>query len=134
MLLPVARVRRRWGITASCDVVVRQRDCRVHRLDRVWKVLHRHGLSRRPRQPGDAVRRYEWPCQAALLHMGTARYARFERPGHRVTGDRSQSGRNWMADRARVGDVFARPIVDDYSRLAYVELLNDERAPTAAAR
>ncbi len=65
--------------------------------------------------------------------MDTARYARFERPGHRVTGDRSRRSRNWMADGTRVGYDFAHAIVDDHSRLAYVELLGDERAPTVTA-
>jgi transposase len=57
-----------------------------HPHSTVWKVLHRHGLSRRPRQPRDAARRYEWPCPGDLLHIDTKRYARFERPGHAVTG------------------------------------------------
>ena len=38
-----------------------------------------------------ADRRYEWPCPGDLLHMDIARYARFERPGHAVTGDRSSA-------------------------------------------
>src|ERR1035441_10484007 len=59
-----------------------------HPHSTVWKVLHRHGLSRRPRQPRGEARRYEWPCPGDLLHMDVARYARFERPGHRVTGER----------------------------------------------
>jgi transposase InsO family protein len=101
-----------------------------HPHSTVWKVLHRHGLSRHARRPRDAARRYEWPCPGDLLHMDSARYARFERPGHRVTGDRSQRSRNWMADRTRVGYDYAHAIVDDHSRLAYVELLGDERAPT----
>jgi transposase InsO family protein len=104
-----------------------------HPHSTVWKVLHRHGISRSQRRPRDAARRYEWPCPGDLLHMDTARYARFERPGHRVTGDRSHPGRNWMADGTRVGYVFAHAIVDDHSRLAYVELLSDERAPTVTA-
>jgi transposase InsO family protein len=65
--------------------------------------------------------------------MDTARYARFERPGHRVTGDRSQHSRNWMSDSTRVGYDFAHAIVDDHSRLAYVELHTDERAQTVTA-
>src|ERR1035441_8686455 len=101
-----------------------------HPHSTVWKVLHRHGLSRRPSQPRDAVRRYEWPCPGDLLHMDTARYARFERPGHRVTGDRSQRSRNWMEPGTRVGYDFAHAIVDDHSRLAYVELHQDEKAAT----
>jgi transposase InsO family protein len=104
-----------------------------HPHSTVWKVLQRHGLSRVQRRPQDAARRYEWPCPGDLLHMDTARYARFERPGHRVTGDRSQRSRNWMSDATRVGYDFAHAIVDDHSRLAYVELLEDERAPTVTA-
>ena len=65
-----------------------------------------------------------------LLHMDVSRYARFERPGHAVTGDRSQGSRNWMAPGTRVGYDYAHAIVDDHSRLAYVELHSDERAQT----
>src|SRR6266849_128454 len=65
-----------------------------------------------------------------LLHMDVARYWRFERPGHAVTGDRSQRSRNWMAPETRVGADFAHAIVDDHSRLAYVELHDDEKAAT----
>ena len=57
----------------------------------VWKVLRRAGLSRRLPVAREAANRYEWPCPGDLLHMDTSRYARFQRPGHRVTGDRSQS-------------------------------------------
>jgi transposase InsO family protein len=96
----------------------------------VWKVLHRHGLSRRPRQPRETPRRYEWPCPGDLLHMDTKRYARFERPGHALTGVRDKTG---AEKRAGWGYQFAHAIVDDHSRLAYVELLNDERAPTVTA-
>src|SRR5271169_3615035 len=104
-----------------------------HPHSTVWKVLRRHGLSRVSARPREAARRYEWPCPGDLLHMDTARYARFERPGHRVTGDRSRRGRKWMADETRVGYDFAHAIVDDHSRLAYVELLTDERAATVTA-
>jgi transposase InsO family protein len=99
----------------------------------VWKVLHRNGLSRRPKQPREAARRYEWPCPGDLLHMDTARYARFERPGHRLTGDRSRGSRRWMSDSTRVGYAFAHAIVDDHTRLAFVELHDDEKAATVTA-
>ena len=46
----------------------------------------RHGA----KQPAN---RYEWPCPGDLLHMDVSRYARFLRPGHAVTGDRSQRSR-----------------------------------------
>ena len=62
--------------------------------------------------------------------MDASRYARFLRPGHRVTGDRSQRSRRWMRPETRVGYDFAHAIVDDHSRLAYVELHDDEKAAT----
>jgi transposase InsO family protein len=96
----------------------------------VWKVLRRAGISRRPRSPREAANRYEWPCPGDLLHMDVSRHARFERPGHAVTGDRSQHSRKWMRPETRVGYDYAHAIVDDHSRLAYVELHDDERAQT----
>ena len=95
----------------------------------VWKVLRRAGISRRPVAVKEPANRYEWPCPGDLLHMDTSRYARFLRPGHRVTGDRSRS-RNWMRPETRVGYDYAHAIVDDHSRLAYVELHDDEKAAT----
>jgi len=96
----------------------------------VWKVLKRAGISRRPPAAREAANRYEWPCPGDLLHMDTSRYARFLRPGHRVTGDRSQRSRDWMHAETRVGYDYAHAIVDDHSRLAYVELHDDEKAAT----
>jgi transposase InsO family protein len=104
-----------------------------HPHSTVSKVLARHGISRAPRRPKEPVVRYEWPCPGDLLHMDTARYARFERPGHAVTGDRSQRDRKWMAAQTRVGYDFAHAIVDDHTRLAYVELHDDEKAATVTA-
>src|ERR671935_142679 len=59
----------------------------------VWKVLRRAGISRPPRPPREPANRYEWPCPGDLLHLDVSEYARFERPGHRVTGDRSSQDR-----------------------------------------
>src|SRR5256885_5176840 len=96
----------------------------------VWKVLRRHGLSRPPRPEREPARRYEWPCPGDLLHMDVSRHARFLRPGHAVTGDRSQRSRSLMRPETRVGYDYAHAIVDDHSRLAYVELHDDEKAAT----
>ena len=96
----------------------------------VWKVLHRAGISRPARAAREPANRYEWPCPGDLLHMDTSRYARFLRPGHAVTGDRSQPSRDWMRPETRVGYDYAHAIVDDHSRLAYAELHDDERAAT----
>jgi transposase InsO family protein len=99
----------------------------------VWKVLRRAGISRPPRPTREPANSYEWPCPGDLLHMDVSRYARFERPGHAVTGDRSQRRGGWMKPETRVGSDYAHAIVDDRSRLAYVELHDDERAATVTA-
>src|SRR2546425_1022678 len=99
----------------------------------VWKVLKRAGLSRRSAAVKEPANSYEWPCPGDLLHMDTSRYARFRKPGHRVTGDRSHRGGGWMRQETRVGYDFAHAIVDDHSRLAYVELHSDEKAATVTA-
>src|SRR5919198_3574536 len=95
----------------------------------VWKVLKRAGLSRRAKAVKEPANSYEWSCPGDLLHMDVSRYARFLRPGHRVTGDRSQRLRGRSVE-SRVGYDFAHAIVDDHSRLAYVELHANEKAAT----
>jgi transposase InsO family protein len=94
----------------------------------VWKVLQRAGISRPPRAVREPANSYEWPCPGDLLHMDTSEYVRFERPGHRVTGDRSSQERQH-----RDGLDIVHAIVDDHSRLAYAEIHDDQRAPTVVA-
>ena len=77
----------------------------------VWKVLKRAGISRRSRPVKEPANSYEWPCAGDLLHMDVSRYARFLRPGHRVTGDRSQRRGGWMRPETRVGYDYAHAIV-----------------------
>ena len=92
----------------------------------VWKVLRRAGISRRPRPVREPANRYEWPCPGDLLHMDVSRYARFRKPGHRITGDRTRT----TASMRPVGYDFVHAVVDDHSRLAYCEIHADERALT----
>ena len=93
----------------------------------VAAVLKRLGLERLSRlTPKPAVVRYERSKPGEMLHLDTKKLGRFRRVGHRVTGDRRRS-------RKRGGYEFAHVCIDDHSRLAYVELLADERAATAAA-
>jgi transposase InsO family protein len=91
-------------------------------------ILKRHGCSRAARAPRGDVVRYEWPCPGDLLHMDVKRYPRFRRPGHAVTGDRRHKLRA-----NPLGHDFFHAVVDDHSRLAYGELLADERAATVTA-
>jgi transposase InsO family protein len=96
----------------------------------VHAILRRHGRSRAPRARTRAFVRYEWPCPGDLLHMDVKRYPRFRRPGHAVTGDRATT----YAEKARpLGHDYFHAIVDDHSRLAYGELLSDEKAATTTA-
>src|SRR5262249_56793639 len=57
----------------------------------IWKVLARHGLSRRSRGQRQSFRRYEWSRPGALLHMDVKKLGRFTVPGHRVTADRTNT-------------------------------------------
>jgi transposase InsO family protein len=96
----------------------------------VHAILRRHGRSRAPRPARREFVRYEWPCPGDLLHMDIKRYPRFRRPGHAVTGDRRKTGQ----DKAQaLGHDYFHALVDDRSRLAYGELLDDEKAATTTA-
>jgi transposase len=96
----------------------------------VWRALRRAGISRPPKAPREAPRRYEWPCPGDLVHIDTKRFQRFTRPGHAKTGDRRRSGDE---KRMRIGHEFVHSIVDDHTRLAYSERHPDERAATVTA-
>ena len=93
----------------------------------IWKVLWRHGLSRRPKGERQTYRRYEWSRPGALLHQDVKMIARFRVPGHRATGDRREKDRNRGA-----GYDYLHVVVDDHSRLAYVELHPREDQETNA--
>ena len=93
-------------------------------------MLRRAGISRPPRPAKEPANSYEWPCPGDLLHMDTSRYARFLRPGHRVTGDRSQRSRNWMRPRHESATTTRTRSSTTTRRLAYVELHDDEQAAT----
>ncbi len=96
-------------------------------LSTVSLVLRRLGLHRLSRlEPQEPVRRYERETPGELLHLDTKKLARIRRVGHRIHGDRSKRfyGAGWE---------FAHVCIDDHTRLAYVEVLPDERASTATA-
>ena len=91
----------------------------------VAAVLKRLGLSRLPSlQPKVPIVRYERQRPGELLHIDIKKLARIERVGHRITGDRSSKvhGAGWE---------FVYVCVDDFSRLAYVEMLHNEKTVTA---
>jgi transposase InsO family protein len=122
---PILRARRETGLGPGRLAGI----CRSPRST-IWKVLARHGLSRRPSGARQTYRRYEWSAPGALLHVDVARLARFERPGHAVTGDRTRAG---ASKRPAAGYVYLHCVVDDRSRYAYVEQHADQLGETAAA-
>jgi transposase InsO family protein len=66
------------------------------------------------------VRRYQRQRPGELLHLDIKKLARFDRVGHRITGNR-------LGASEHVGYDFFHVAIDDATRLAYVEVLPDER-------
>jgi transposase InsO family protein len=95
----------------------------------VSAVLTRLGLGRLSSlEPAEPPRRYERAAPGELLHLDTKKLGRFNRIGHRITGDRTgqSNGRG-------VGWEVVHIAIDDFSRAAYVEVLKDEKKRTCTA-
>jgi transposase InsO family protein len=88
-----------------------------------WKVLHRHGCSRRRRSARESSRRYEWSEAGALLHIDAFQVAKFSVPGHWATGERAEHSKT-----RRAGKTVVIGVIDDHTRLAYCELHSAENA------
>ncbi len=102
----------------------------------VSAVLKRIGLGKLSRlEPDEPVRRYERQRPGELIHIDVKKLGRIEGgAGHRVTGRRRRNPtRTDVAGmrRSQVGWECVHVCVDDCTRLAYVELLGDEKAKTA---
>jgi transposase InsO family protein len=106
-------------------------------LSTISAVLKRVGLGKRSRlEPPEPPNRYERRRPGELVHVDVKKLGRILRPGHRVTGKRIRPPRTYMADGRRVGDAgweFVHVAIDDNSRLAYAEVLGDEKATSATA-
>ena len=119
------RVIRRWG-PARIGFLLGLHPSTVHR------VLARFGLARLSwldRSTGRVVRRYEHDAPGDLVHLDVKKLGRIpDGGGWRVHG---------RAARPHIkrgsGYSFLHTAIDDHSRLAYSELLADERKETAAA-
>ena len=95
----------------------------------VSRILRAAGLSRaRDLDPPEPVVRYERATAGELLHLDIKKLGRFGQPGHRVLGDRS----NRFRDRG-IGWEYVHVAIDDASRLAYAEVLADEKGATCTA-
>jgi len=93
----------------------------------IARTLRRVGLSRRLRlEPPPMGRRYEHAVAGDLLHLDTKKLGRICGVGHRISGQRQQRARG-------IGWEFLHIAIDDHSRVAYMELLDDERGATMSA-
>ena len=118
----VAEIERRRRQRLSGPAIARQMGMPVAT---VGGILRRLGLGKlaalEPRPP---VVRYQRERPGELLHIDTKKLGRIEAVGHRITGDRrdSRRGAGWEA---------VHVCIDDASRLAYSEVLPNERKESA---
>src|SRR4051794_863775 len=107
-------------------------------LSTVSAVLLREGLGKRSRlAPPEPANRYERRRAGELVHIDIKKLGRITVPGHAVTGNRRQRAHRISIDhnhkRGTAGWEFVHVAIDDYSRLAYAEVLGDETASSAIA-
>jgi transposase InsO family protein/transposase-like protein len=105
-------------------------------LSTVSAVLLRVGLGKLSRlEPPEPPNRYERRQAGELLHVDVKKLGVITGTGHRITGRRDSQNANRRARRrgAPKGWEFVHVCVDDATRLAYVEVLGDEKATTAVA-
>ena len=93
----------------------------------VARIAKAAGLNRLSKlEPVPVYRRYERAEPGELLHLDVKKLGRIVTVGHRITGDRTQRGRN-------VGWDYLHVAIDDASRVAYAQILPDEDASCAVA-
>src|SRR3954467_5102452 len=93
----------------------------------ISRILRRLGLTRiQALDPAAPVRRYEREHPGELLHIDIKKLGRFDKVGHRITGDRRQRARD-------VGWDYVFVAVDDHSRAAFTQVYPDESRHSASA-
>jgi len=100
-------------------------------LSTVSGILTRIGMGRLGRLGLEPAERYERARPGELIHVDVKKLGRIARPGHRMLGTRAAKG--YHRRQFEHGWEFVHVAIDDCTRLAYVEVLTDERATTAAA-
>jgi transposase InsO family protein len=103
----------------------------------VSRILRRLGLNRmRDLEPAEPVRRYERQHPGDMIHIDIKKLGRFNQVGHRMTGDRTRqsSRRGTRQGKAwGVGWEYVHVCIDDNSRVAFSQILPDEKAVSAVA-
>ena len=110
--------------------------CLAMALSTVSAVLLRVGLGKLSRlEPPEPPNRYQRRHAGELVHVDVKKLARIPDwgAGHRVHGNRGLQRNRRRAGKRIVGWEFVHVCVDDATRLAYVEVLADEKATSAVA-
>jgi transposase InsO family protein len=95
----------------------------------VSRVLKRLGLSRvKDLEPAARVIRYERQNPGEMIHLDIKKLGRFERVGHRITGDRTG-----QSNSRGIGWEFVHVAIDDASRSAFSQIMPDEKKESAVA-
>jgi transposase InsO family protein len=99
----------------------------------VSRILRRLGLNKLAAlEPAEPVRRYEREHPGELIHLDIKKLGRIDGVGHRITGDRrGQSNRRSRGE--GVGWEFVHVCIDDASRVAFVQVMPDEKKQSAIA-
>ncbi len=95
----------------------------------VSRILRRLGLNRiRDLEPAEPVHRYEREAPGEMIHIDIKKLGRFDKIGHRITGDRTG-----QSNSRGVGWEFVHVCIDDHSRVAFSQILPDEKAESAVS-
>jgi len=100
-------------------------------LSTVSGILTRIGMGKLGRLGLEPAVRYERDRPGELIHIDVKKLGRIARPGHRVLGRQSAGGHHRR--RYDQGWEFVHVAIDDATRLAYAEALDDEKATTVIA-
>jgi transposase InsO family protein len=99
----------------------------------VSRILRKARLSRqRDLDPPEPVRRYERAHPGELIHIDIKKLGRFMAVGHRITGDRTKQS-NPRGRGEGAGWEFVHVCIDDASRIAFSQVLPDEKKESAVA-
>jgi transposase InsO family protein len=101
-------------------------------LSTVSGILTRIGMGKLGRLGLEPAQRYERQRPGELIHIDVKKLGRIARPGHAVLGGQPARARAGYHRKAHsLGWEFVHIAIDDATRLAYVEVLDDEKATTA---
>jgi transposase InsO family protein len=104
-------------------------------LSTVSGILTRIGMGKLGRLGLEPAQRYERERPGELLHIDVKKLGRIgpKGAGHRVTGSKRGQANRGADGKRTAGWEYVHVAIDDATRLAYVEVLSDEKATTAIA-